>query len=270
MKGMTSIPYARQAAELLMAPDEYRPDFNNRDVGFWARVVHFEMRYWSIDQLLEELPIKNVLELSSGFSFRGLERSTHDGVHYIDTDLGDVINTKKRIIQSLQPAGASRKGTLELLPLNALDEEQFSAIVERFPRGELVVVNEGLLMYLDDAEKKKLCGIIHNVLKKRGGYWITGDVYLSKKTDGLDIIVSDREKEFFTRHRIEENKFADAATAEKFFRDAGFLIDKEATTDRSKVSTLGYLLRSASLVQLLRFRRRGKIQATWRLRISLG
>lgn len=72
MKGYTSIPYAREAAQLLVAPQPYTPDFTNRQPGFWARLLHFESRYWSIDQLMTGLPITNILELSSGFSFRGL------------------------------------------------------------------------------------------------------------------------------------------------------------------------------------------------------
>jgi hypothetical protein len=73
LKGLTNIPFARKAAELMMHPDKYEPDFDNKDFGFWTRVVHFEYRYSSVNQLLSALPVKNVLELSSGFSFRGLD-----------------------------------------------------------------------------------------------------------------------------------------------------------------------------------------------------
>jgi hypothetical protein len=73
MKGHTDIPYARRAAELIMYPDKICPDFSNKNMAFWARVLHFEKRYRTIDQLLDDLPVKNILELSSGFSFRSLE-----------------------------------------------------------------------------------------------------------------------------------------------------------------------------------------------------
>ena len=100
MKGHTNIPYARQAAELIMLPEKYLPDFNKKDLTFWARVVHFESRYWSINQLLTELPIKNILELSSGYSFRGLDKIRQDGFNYIDTDLPELIGVKKRSVNS--------------------------------------------------------------------------------------------------------------------------------------------------------------------------
>jgi hypothetical protein len=73
MKGYTTIPYAREAAGLILFPGAYIPDYKNKDLTFWARTLHFEQRYASIDQLLEGLPVKNILELSSGFSFRGLK-----------------------------------------------------------------------------------------------------------------------------------------------------------------------------------------------------
>jgi len=44
---------------------------------------------------LNDLPIKNILEISSGYSFRSLEYTLQKGVHYIDIDLLDVIAAKK-------------------------------------------------------------------------------------------------------------------------------------------------------------------------------
>lgn len=87
LKGITNIPCARDAAELVTFPGKYNPDLDNKDLAFWKRVVHFESRYWSINQLLEGLTINNILELSSGFSFRGLDTVRNREVHYIDTDL---------------------------------------------------------------------------------------------------------------------------------------------------------------------------------------
>jgi hypothetical protein len=141
MKGLTNIPFARQAAELMMRPEKYVPDYSNSNFEYWARVIHFESRYLSIDQLLADLPIKNILELSSGFSFRGLETVRQKEVHYIDTDLPGIMEKKKEFVDALQNDQVRPKGKLELLPLNALDEHQFIETVNRFEEGALVVVN---------------------------------------------------------------------------------------------------------------------------------
>lgn len=265
MKGHTNIPYARQTAELIVYPDKFIPDFDNKNMTFWARVLHFEKRYWTIDHLLADLPIKNVLELSSGFSFRGLETIKKNGFHYIDTDLPDVIAMKKNIIASLSNNTESK---LEILPLNALDQIQFHEIVTRFPEGEIAIVNEGLLMYLDSFEKEELCKIIHKILKERGGYWITADIYLKNQHNKLDLTFDSNTIKFFEQHQIENNKFDSFEDAAAFFKRMGFIIDKEADVKNSKLSSLKYFMKSTTIEQLFKIRRAGKIQTTWRLRVA--
>ena len=268
MKGHTNIPFARQTAELIVHPDKFNPDFNNKNMTFWARVLHFENRYWTIDQLLADLTIKNILELSSGFSFRGLETIKKKGFYYIDTDLPDVIAIKKQIMTFLSKDSLNTEGKLEILPLNALDQRQFHEIVTHFPDGEIAIVNEGLLMYLDTIEKEKLCAIIHKILKERGGYWITADIYLKKQIDKLDLNIDSKTQRFFEQHQIENNKFDSFEDAKIFFKRMGFRIDKEADIKNSKLSSLKYFMKSTTIKQLIRIRRAGKMQATWRLSLQ--
>jgi O-methyltransferase involved in polyketide biosynthesis len=268
LKGHTNIPFARQTAELLLYPGKYNPDFSNRDMTFWARIIHFENRYWSIDNLLEDLPIKNILELSSGFSFRCLEKTKDSGFHYIDTDLPDVINLKRDFVAALRNGINKSGGELELVPLNCLDEQQFHETISHFTEGEIVIVNEGLLMYLDLNEKEKLCKIVHKILMERGGYWITADIYLKNKHEKLNLKFDDKTKDFFQQHNLEENKFNSFEEAESFFRRMGFIIDKEANIKRSDLSSMKYFLKSVTIRQLFKLHKAGKIQATWRLRIA--
>lgn len=266
VKGYTSIPYAREVAELLEYPNIYIPDFKKKDFTLWACAIHLESRYWSIDQLLKELPAKNILELSSGYSFRSLEYTREKGVHYIDTDLPEVIAAKKKFVSILTKDGSLTNGKLELLPLNALDDLNFREIAGHFPEGELAIVNEGLLTYLDKKEKEKLCSIIHDILMERGGYWITADIYLKNKQPGLGFQYKDEVKEFYARQNTEGNSFESFEEAEIFFKEMGFVIDKEAKIKYSRMSSFKYLIKSVTLRQIFRLRSSGKIQATWRLK----
>jgi O-methyltransferase involved in polyketide biosynthesis len=268
LKGHTNIPFARETAELLALPEKYAPGFNKKDMTFWARVLHFEYRYWSIDNLLEDISVKNILELSSGFSFRGLETAKQKGYHYIDTDLPDVITSKNKFIAALTKDNVDLKGTLELLPLNALDEKQFHDVVSRFTEGEIAIVNEGLLMYLDTSEKEKLCKIIHKMLSKRGGYWITADIYFKNKAEKLELKLENKTREFFEQHRIENNKFENSAEAEEFFKRMGFVVDKEADINRRELSSMKYFLKNTTPEELAKIRSAGKVQATWRLKVA--
>lgn len=268
LKGYTNIPFARETAELISYPEKFIPDYTKTDMTFWARTVHFESRYWSIDHLLEDLSTGNILELSSGYSFRGLDATKQKGVYYIDTDLPDFIAEKIDLLTALKNGSSPTEGKLELLPLNALDEVQFQQTVDRFPDGPIVIVNEGLLMYLDTSEKEKLCRIVHKMLENRGGYWITADIYLKNMQRELDLKVDHRTQQFFEQHKLEDNKFVSFGEAEAFFNKMGFIIDKEAKIKRSKLSSLEYLMKSVTVKQLFKFRKTGKIQTSWRLRLA--
>ena len=268
MKGHTDIPFARQTAELISYPEKFNPDYNKTDMTFWARTVHFESRYRSIDNLLEDLPVSNILELSSGYSFRGLTVAKKKGVYYIDTDLPDVIAEKIDLLTALKNGSSPAEGKLELLPLNAIDEVQFQQTVDRFPDGPIVIVNEGLLMYLDTSEKEKLCRIIHKILERRGGYWITADIYLNNMHKELNLKVDNRTQQFFEEHKLEDNKFGSFGEAEAFFNRMGFVVEKEAKIKRSNLGSLKYLMKSVTLKQLFKFRKAGKIQNSWRLRLA--
>jgi O-methyltransferase involved in polyketide biosynthesis len=269
LKGATTIPFAREAAGLISAPEKYIPDFASKDIAFWATVFHFENRYWSIDQLLGALPVKNILELSSGFSFRGLDAIKQPGVHYIDTDLPNIITVKKDIITALQVIEQGAESKLETLPLNALDENSFTAITDRFADGPIVIVNEGLLVYLNNEEKEQLCSIIHKILSKHGGYWITADVYVKGGANSGKVKLDGKLQHFFEQHHIEDNKFASFEAAENFFKKAGFVIDKEAQPDHSKLTSLKYLRESATPGQLSDMGNSGKAHATWQLKPAM-
>lgn len=266
LKGHTNLPFAKQTAELVNYPDEFTPDFDNNDFTFWLSVLHFESRYLSINQLLEDLEITNILELSAGFSFRGLEKITQKNCHYIDTDLPNIIETKKLILEKLKTK--KTLGTLELLSLNVLDEEEFKEVISHFPKGEIVILNEGLLIYLDKEEKKKLCSSIHKILKNRGGYWITADIYIKTQIQKFNLKIDSKTKEFSELHRIEKNKFTSFEEAKEFFESNGFVIDKEENLDISKLSSMEYLTRSIKEKNFPQDKKAGKIQTTWRLRVS--
>ena len=268
MKGYTNIPFARRAAELMAYPEKYVPDYTGKDFIFCFRVAHFEARYRSIDQLLADVPATNILELSSGFSFRGLDAVRQKNVHYIDTDLPGIIEKKRGLTAALQEDGVPMRGTLELLPLNALDEQQFEEIVSHFPAGPVAVVNEGLLMYLDTGEKKQLCTIIRKILKQRGGCWITTDIYLKNTEEMNKMQVNDELQRFLDQHNIEDNKFDSFEAAEQFFRECGLIVDKEAEPDYSKIEALQYALKQLPPEQLKKMGKNSKIQTTWRLKAS--
>jgi len=267
LKGLTDIPYARATAELVSRPEAYVPDLTMKDFSLWIRTLHFEVRYKSINQLLDGLAIKNILELSSGFSFRGLETIQHENVYYIDTDLPDLIKTKQAFVTELQK-DILPQGKLEVLPLNALDKDAFEETAQHFPAGPIAIVNEGLLMYLELDEKRKLCKIIRDLLKERGGYWITADIYIRTAGTTTEIKMDDKLTDFLKQQRVDEKMFESFEDAEAFFKSEGFIMEKEAEPDYANSGSLKYLMASAAEEQLMNLGKAGKIHATWRLKLA--
>ena len=286
MKSHTSIPYVREAAALAATPPDHlcpsdsgagpasTPLSSGIDidpVDYWMRVMHFESRYWSINQLLEDLTATNILEISSGFSFRGLDLSQKKPVSYIDTDLPNIIAGKQRFIEALtapaaagQPAGP---GSYELQPLNALDPASFDAVVNRFPPGPLTIINEGLMVYLDPTEKTQLCTNIRKALLERGGCWITADIYIKRADDDAGMR-SAAWQEWSREHGLEEKKFTSFHEAETFFHSMGFEIEKEATQDYARLTSFPQFLKAVGQQGLNELRRPGRprLHATWRLK----
>jgi O-methyltransferase involved in polyketide biosynthesis len=223
LKSLTSIPFLKEAVHLLFTEEEQKN--GQQTLNLFGRLIHFENRYWSIDRLTKETGIKNIIEVSSGFSFRGLDKVLNENVYYIDTDLPDLITDKKKILRKLID-GKNLKGTLITESLNALNEVEFLKLVNTFPPGPICVVNEGLLPYLNIREKQELSAIIHRVLKERGGYWITADIYIKNPNTPKDMIYGQEMADFIKIHNMEENKFENYSEANLFFDRAGFVVEQ--------------------------------------------
>jgi O-methyltransferase involved in polyketide biosynthesis len=225
MRAQTDAPFARQAAELLFGGDQLAAEIARVAAlpGSELRRRHFVERTRSIDTLLAEAGANCILELAGGLSFRGLAWAQQHAGTYVDSDLPDMIATKRQLIDALAPGPLT--GELRLAALEVLDAAAFAATVAAIPDGTFAIVNEGLLMYLDDSEKQRLAANIRAALALRGGVWITADVYL-RVARHPGVAADDRLKEFLAAHRVEENKFASFAAAETFFTSAGFRIER--------------------------------------------
>ena len=125
LKGFTRIPFAKAAAAILVNPAEPagKHPFSDEDrKAFYKRLLHFENRYWTVERLLRQTNPQNILEISSGYSFRGLDWCFRQPVHFIDTDLPDLVAAKSRLIDPLVSGKrAAMMGRFELLPLNVME-----------------------------------------------------------------------------------------------------------------------------------------------------
>jgi O-methyltransferase involved in polyketide biosynthesis len=266
MKADTTIPYASEAVKWLPQPENALHQSKEKDLMYWARVLHFEERYLSISQLLNDIKPHNILELSSGFSFRGFDMTEkNNNLHYIDTDLPGIVTVKRTVVDKLRHSGNS-PGTYELMPLNALDKQEFKNITDRFDDDPVTIVNEGLLMYLNRAEKETLCRHIHETLTQHGGSWITADIYFRIQAEETKQ-PGDTFDEFMDKHRVWENMFIDEADARQFFGSMGFTIEMIPELDFTTLSVYPRFIQFLTKEQLASANKMPKLRDTWQLRL---
>jgi O-methyltransferase involved in polyketide biosynthesis len=195
MRQYSDIPFAKDVAEYLQADEALETFFREQQLqweGFLWYAPLMEIRYKSIAALIRKSGIKQVLELASGLSLRGLAMTEDPELTYIETDLEDLTNEKKVLISNLQNKyGFTRTGNHHVSIANAMDPEQLLKAAEPFtPDQPVAVVCEGLLPYLTAEERNTVAQNICALLRQFGGSWITSDFTLKQ----------------FAQHRTEQQK----------------------------------------------------------------
>ncbi len=195
MRQYTDIPFAREVAralraqeafEQLLAAQHMRPE----DLLWYAPI--FEVRYKSIAEMLRRSGLKQVLELASGFSLRGLVTTRDASLTYVESDLEDLTAEKTTLVSDLcQQYKLAFPENLHFAAANALDENQLWAAVKNFQLNQpIAVINEGLLLYLSSDEMETLAKNVCNLLANFGGLWITPD--FSLKSEAQDVSAQQR------------------------------------------------------------------------------
>ena len=114
----------------------------------------------------------NIVDLPSGYSPRGF-RVSSAGKRYFGFDLPVVIDDMAPAAQKVMtPEQRS------LSSYHAVDATNYQSMKEALGRvkGELCIVTEGLLGYLNEPELVSLCEAIHRLLSEYGGTWMTADL----------------------------------------------------------------------------------------------
>jgi O-methyltransferase involved in polyketide biosynthesis len=220
----SDIPYSKEIAEFcqteLLISDAYRT--TNRLIA-----PYIEARFRALTNLLAKSGIKNIIEVASGLSQRGLIMTEDKTISYVETDLPDMIREKEGVIKQLLVQENKEIPTnLHFSELNVLDEKCFKAIIAKLPDGPVAIGNEGFLAHLTREERTTMGKIIRGILSERGGTWITPDIFTSDQLKKLLAIGQGRDvTEDVIRNtgrNYHDNAFKDIEDAQKFFHDLGF------------------------------------------------
>ena len=180
-----------------------------------------EARYKLINKLLDKYNIKQILELASGYSSRGLIYSKK-GYNYIELDLENVSKSKREILDCIEK---DIPKNLNIISGNALRKDDFRKIESYLKSDkEIAVINEGLLRYLTFDEKKIVAQNVYNLLSKYGGIWITCDVTPKKFVDSQDKALPNFNNNLLSitlRNNLND-RFEDINHIKSFFGNIGF------------------------------------------------
>ncbi|MDQ2642375.1 MAG: class I SAM-dependent methyltransferase [Myxococcota bacterium] len=236
----TDIPFAREAAERIGADAAFerilREHGLDRDqLTFYAPM--FEARYKSLTQLLLS-GAPQVLELASGYSLRGLDLTRSGAIHYVETDLPNVVAEKLRLLEDLrQQHELPQSPQHRITPADALDLEQIRAAAATLDTGRpLTVLCEGLIMYLAKQETERLAANVLELLRGfAGGRWISPDfTFRAEAKDLPPARVRLREAiTGVTQRQIDASSFEDAQDLEGFLARAGFRVQVHSQVDET-------------------------------------
>lgn len=199
-----------------------------------------ESRYKSLRQGILRAKVSQVIELASGFSFRGAAMTEDPKLLYIETDLPEMHETRTRLRKQMENEG-SLPGRENLLfePMDVMRAEDWQRIEAKLRPGEPVaVVHEGLLQYFNHEEKAEVAMHIGRLLKKHGGVWLTPDLEPARGLDPNSPI-HPQYAQFVagisasTSRNLAENAFTSQEEAEAFFRKLGFHVEIRAQVDGS-------------------------------------
>jgi O-methyltransferase involved in polyketide biosynthesis len=225
----TELPLAREIFEAL---EKIHPA---TDADWqWAKdvpaVPTFEARYVMTNRILAERGIKQVFELASGLSPRGLVMTADPTCTFLEVDLPEEMGLKKAIIANLLEAGAIKSpgSNLHLLEGSVTEAAVFAKATTLFRKEPVGVVCEGLLRYLSFDDKAIVARHVYELLKTFGGVWITPDIE-----------TLDNEKQLAHRKSlekqgvsVEDNIFPNLDAAQKYFEGFGFVVQITPLSDK--------------------------------------
>lgn len=202
----SGIPYSRRIAEkTLIQRSPYLP-------------LLVESRYRAIDQAAKNRGYTQVFELASGFLPRGLEMTDDPGTVFIETDLPGVIAAKREICAEI--GGARPNLRFAGLDVTAPPAKYLEAAAELDPKKEVLVLCEGLLMYLTRAEKAAVCAGAAALLRRHGGAWITTDFTPAVGRGAAAAKLTER-LQAATGRSLADNSFEDLPRALAFIKEQG-------------------------------------------------
>ena len=133
--------------------------------------IYQEIRYSSLNDFILSKGYKNVMDLGCGVSPRCLLMA-RKGINYVGTDLKDVVNVLN--VYSPTFIKDDLKQYVNFITADASSHSEMMNAAKKI-KGEVCIVEDDLLMYLSRDQQKAMLESIRDILKEKGGCYVTSD-----------------------------------------------------------------------------------------------
>ena len=257
----SDIAFAQEVATRIGADDALeqilRGQGLERDkLTFYAPM--FEARYKSITQVIRKFGASQILELASGYSFRGFDLTRDGSIRYVETDLPDVVATKLSLLDDVRRQHGIASSPLHTVTVaNALEFEEVRTAAAVFDHGQpLMVLCEGLIGYLTREEIERLAANVHRLLTEPGGgWWIVPDFSFKAEVRGLppERVRLREAVTGVTQRQLDASAFEDSDDLAVFLHGIGFDVQVRGQVDETaSFSSIPALGLSPALVERMR------------------
>ena len=250
----SDIPYTKEVAELTDAAATVKQFGEGRQEQPVVTAALVEARYKTIEQVVTRFNGTQIIELASGLLPRGMIRTQNPDVTFIESDLPGMIHQKQQLVQQL----IGKRPNLHFLEIDATSRPNPLPLTGYFQSEKpVMILCEGLLMYLTFAEKQQVCANVREMLLPYGGVWITSD--FTTKAGAGQMRQNDpalrqvnQKISSWTGRSFTENEFDDLDHAKQFALEQGFRVEAfsmlKVIDQLSCVSALGIDLERARLM----------------------
>jgi O-methyltransferase involved in polyketide biosynthesis len=237
----SDIPFAKEVAEFVDAEAAFQKILE--DTGLQATDLKefspvFEARYKSLVNVISNSGIDQVLELASGFSLRGFAMTRKTPLNYIESDLSDLNEEKRKLMSELcqqqaeQGCGHHKVATVNALVMTELQE----AVQDLDKSRQLIILHEGLVQYFSKEERELLAKNIRALLSEfAGGCWITPDFSFRSEVDNVSAARQKLRQAVtgVTARTMYESAFDGEDGLQQFFAESGFKGERRYQVDET-------------------------------------
>jgi O-methyltransferase involved in polyketide biosynthesis len=235
MRAKQKLPFSKEIVTLIDTKFrdlvEDLPDYGNTLNSKSDFIPFIEGRYYSLNDALSKIGNAFIVEIASGLSPRSLEFLNKKDITYIETELEGLINLKEKILNEIitqKKLDAKNLFFMDINPLKRKDMDKIGKLyLEKGKNKKLIIIHEGLLMYLDKNEKRVFKDNLKYLFEKysKEGLWLTSDFSrMKKKKDEVLGKENIREKiSKVTKRKFDY--FESEEETKKFLRDGGFALE---------------------------------------------